>query len=497
MKARVEIAETKVGLLVIVALAALGLVLWYFIGIVAARAGYPLYVQFERADVSSGDPVMIAGVPIGHVESVDLTRDNKARVLLRINRGVELHKGYAVRITPGSLLGQAYVEFTPTPRAQAGPVLEPGARITGQPYVRLEDVVGRAQGLLIALTKTVQSLNATVSNEQLQKALRQSLTSVAQASKELGQLTAQLRGMAVESRPQLRQMLTNLAAVSHDVRASSEIIAKDLKQTEIPARLEETSARLLDAMEKMDEVVAQVHQMATDPETRQLVQSAGQNLSDATASLRQASEQINATAANARDTMASIDQASKDAPTISANMREATANIRDASADIKEMTREARPKVAKVIESAAAAAQAVRTLPKIKTALDVGAQYRAHQGRWWIDANVDLASGERGLRLGLADLGETNRINAQLGQRLGPGMLRYGVVQSQVGLGYDWLATPWLTVTGEIFDPNDPRGNAFGYVGLGPGLDGLDAVVGYRDIGRSEGSPVVGMRVRR
>jgi len=489
-------AEIKVGLVVIAALVLLALVLWYFIGSFTAHVGYPLYVQFERADVHSGDPAVMAGVQIGHVESVELTPDNKARVLLRIDPGVELHKGYAVRITPGSLIGQAYVEFVPTPQAQAGPVLEPGARITGQPYARLEDVVGRAQGLLVALTQTVQSINATVRNEQVQKALRLSLVSVSQASQDLGRLSSELRAMAAESRPQVRQMLVNTTAVSRDLRASADIIAKDLKETEIPARLEETSSRLLSAMEKLDDVVAQVQQAVTDPETRELVQSALHNLSEATASIRQASEQINATAANARDTMASIDQASKDAPTISANVREATANIRDASADIKEMTREARPKVSKVTGAAAKAAEAIGELPRVKPELNLGAQYLTHDGRWWVDANVDLASGERLLRLGVADLGETNRVNAQLGQRLGPGKLRYGVVQSQVGLGYDWLATPWLTVTGEIFDPNDPRGNVFGYWGLGRGLDGLNAVVGYRDIGRG-GSPVVGVRARR
>jgi len=489
-------AEVKVGLVVLAALVVIGLIVYYFIGVFAARIGYPIDVVFSRAEVLRGDRVLMAGVEIGRVESVSLTPDNRALVRLRIREGVILHRGYRFFVSPGLLLGEKLIEVRPVPPQQAGPVLEAGPPVQGQRYPGLEDVVADAQTLMTALRQTAESANVLLKNERLQAALEKSLTNLGQAAQGLGKLAGQLQAMAAESRPQISRVLANIQAVSQDLRQTSDLLAKQAQESSIPENLEETAARLRSAVEQVDEIAAQVREMVTSPEMQELMASVTSNLHAATQSMRQAGDEIRSAAGKADSAMTSIEEASKDAPAITANMREASENFRDASAQVKEAAKEARAALPEVTRRAVTAAEALEEFPRIRFGLDVGAQYLTQDGRWWIDANADIRTTDRLVRLGVADLGETNRFNLQLGQPLGPGRIRYGVIQSQAGLGYDWPVTRGLTLSGEAFNPNDLQANVFGYWGLPGMLSDWDVVFGYRGAG-GDGSPVLGVRVEK
>lgn len=489
-------AEIKVGVVVLAALVVLGVIAYYFVGLYAARIGYPLDVIFDRAEVRPGDNVVMAGVSVGRVEAVELTEANRALVRLRITPGVEMRRGYSVHIVPGTLLGEKFVEIRPVPLAQAGEVLDPGAQVIGEPYVRIEDLVADAQNLLARLTEAVESVTGLVKDERVRAGAQGAIRELAQAARDMGSLARTLKAMAAETRPQLRALLANVDGVTADLRATSAALSRTASETEIPHELEEAARRLRSVTERVDDIAAQFQAMTKDPEMKELATAAVRDLRDTSDSVRQAGEEIRAAAADARVTAAAIAEASRDAPEITANVREASANIRDASAEIKDIAHEARASIAEVTGPAADAAQAIRKIPRVSANLSVGSQYLTREDRWWVDANLDL-SGEGGLvRLGVADLGETDRLNLQLGQDLGPGRIRYGVVESEVGLAYDWALAPWLTLTAEVFDPNDLRANVLGYWGLGGTLEDVSVVAGYRGAG-GEGSAAIGVRVER
>ena len=489
-------AEVKVGIVVALALVVLGLIIYFLIGSFLARVGYPVDVIFERADVRSGDTVVMSGVPIGHVQSVRLTKENQALVRLRIDHTVAIHENYTAHIVAGSLLGQNFVEIRSVPDAQAGPVLRPGVIMHGEPYVRLEDVVSRAKGLVGTLDDVAKSVAGMLKDKQLATAIQNSVTHLSQAAADMSDLAREMRGMATESRPQVRAMLTNVDAVTRDLRVTSDQLSKGIAEAELPETLQEASRRVRSVMEKVDDIATRFDEMANDPEMGDLLQTGVRNLRDTTESIRQAGEQIRAASASANSAVESLKEASKDAPAITGNIREASQNLRDASVDVKEMSHNARGNLGEVTGKAAKAVQAIEELPQITTGVSGGTQYLTRESRWWIDANLDFKAKDRLLRVGVADLGETNRFNLQAGQPLGPGRLRYGVVQSEVGAGYDWPLTPWLTLSAEAFDPNDLRANVFGYWGMRGKLPGWTAVVGYRGVG-DHGSPVVGVRVEK
>jgi phospholipid/cholesterol/gamma-HCH transport system substrate-binding protein len=102
--------------------------------------GYVVYADFGSvAGVKIGDPVKIAGVRIGEVDSMDLRRF-QARLGLRVRHAIRLHNDASASIESRSLLtGDKLVEIQP---GQSPDLLQPGERIAStRPAYDLTQVV--------------------------------------------------------------------------------------------------------------------------------------------------------------------------------------------------------------------------------------------------------------------------------------------------------------------------------------------------------------------
>jgi ABC-type transporter Mla subunit MlaD len=101
-------------------------------------SGYRVRAIFDNAfSVIPGEDVKIAGVKAGKIESLDVTPDQKAAVVLAITvPGFDDFRSDATcTIRPQSLIGEKFVECTPTqPRVQGAPASPSLAKIpNGQP----------------------------------------------------------------------------------------------------------------------------------------------------------------------------------------------------------------------------------------------------------------------------------------------------------------------------------------------------------------------------
>lgn len=139
------ITPFKVGLLVIVAVAGTLFMLVTLSGeggLFEEEDGYVVYALFDDVTgLATRSRVMMAGIPIGHIESIQL-EGTRARVDIAITRDLELYEGIkqpdgwykngaTVIKKQASLIGDFYLEITP---GTTGEVIEPGGEI--------ENVVG-------------------------------------------------------------------------------------------------------------------------------------------------------------------------------------------------------------------------------------------------------------------------------------------------------------------------------------------------------------------
>lgn len=138
--------EIIVGLFVLVGIACLG-----YLAIklgkleVFGASGYTVYADFPSvAGLKVGDPVEIAGVKVGRVESLGLSDDDRARLILRLNDGVKLQEDLIASVRARGLIGDKFVLLTP---GASDKLIAPGGRIreTESPP-DIPDLIGKIVG---------------------------------------------------------------------------------------------------------------------------------------------------------------------------------------------------------------------------------------------------------------------------------------------------------------------------------------------------------------
>jgi phospholipid/cholesterol/gamma-HCH transport system substrate-binding protein len=88
--------------------------------------GYEVFAVFsDIGGLRTGAPVAIAGVDVGSVEDISL-KDYEARVVLRIDPGLQLHEDAVVSVKTRGLIGEKYVQIS---AGAADDIVKPGGRI--------------------------------------------------------------------------------------------------------------------------------------------------------------------------------------------------------------------------------------------------------------------------------------------------------------------------------------------------------------------------------
>jgi len=118
---------------------------------------------------------------------------------------------------------------------------------------------------------------------------------------------------------------------------------------------------------------------------------------------------------------------------------------------------------------------------------------RTRPGRTRLDLDATVPTRAGFYRLGIYDFSERNRLNLQIGRRLGAGRtVRYGFHASRLGIGLDLGSPrrPWLET--DLYSLRDPHLDVRGSHRLS---DDLDLTVGVDDL-LGTNAPIFGLRWR-
>lgn len=137
-----SVVETLLGALVL-AIAAFFLVFSYRTADIAPVTGYPIYADFAGiGGLKTGDNVLISGVKVGNITSVELVPDSYlARVNMDIDSDIKLPVDTAALISSESLLGGRYLALEPGADDQT---IQAGGRVQyTQAPQNLEQLLGQ------------------------------------------------------------------------------------------------------------------------------------------------------------------------------------------------------------------------------------------------------------------------------------------------------------------------------------------------------------------
>src|ERR1700730_13511177 len=135
--------ELSVGAFVLLGLA---VVVWFAVqagmGVGVGGSTYEVKARFTNiGGLKPGSQVLIAGVPVGRVERIDLDSQYAAIVLLNVSQGVHLPSDTIASIKTSGLIGDKYISLAPGAEGRNVP---PGGIITDtESAVDLESIISR------------------------------------------------------------------------------------------------------------------------------------------------------------------------------------------------------------------------------------------------------------------------------------------------------------------------------------------------------------------
>jgi phospholipid/cholesterol/gamma-HCH transport system substrate-binding protein len=447
-------AEVKVGLIVLLAALLVGYFVFVIRGVSAAKT-YTIYVTFADArGLQRGDPVQMAGVRIGEVRSAGL-KEGKALVELAIDVRFPIFANYQIRVASSGLLQERYVEVIPTAVAERGPRVAPGGTVSGSAAPDLAQLMENGQQVLQSVNRAVRAMEKIVPSEQTKGQLETAIANLARASDNAVTLTTTASEITRAAGPQVQETLQSLRRAAADVETATRVIRTQLAEGEVLPNVEEAARKALRFSDTLDELADNLSAFLTDPELQADVRGAA-------ADLRAAATDLRATAVDARAIAADLKvvsgKAREAAPAIPEAMEGATSLLQTAS-EIKERLKP----------------------PQIEPSFQM---LYGDSGDIFSSARIDLFwTPDRFYRLGVDDIGLGTTAEAQVGDRRGRRVLRYGLYRSQLAVGLDVPVSHTSMLSATLFDPNNLRVDAlFGIPILHDRTD-TAVMLGARDIG--------------
>jgi len=434
--------EAKVGLIIVGALALLIGIYWFLGGFGLRASSYPVYSVFPNAQkLDKGADVRMAGVKIGIVENVVLTKSSKARVNMLIWKGTCIPSDSIARITTGAFVGDFYVEIIPGCKKTC---ILANKKIRSAQIVQFDQLMDEAGDLLAELKTTAKNINKLLDNKQLQQNIFQTIASIKKTADSASLLVATAQNMIQKSSPEVQKTLANLTEASD-------------RAVQITTQMEEMLAK--DVRPNIQPLIGQAQQVMTDlsstlEETQELI-SSFEDISPAVKDLLKTADQA---AAEAKSMLANLNESSKAVKDLTTD-KELICNLKATARNIAEASCKANLAMDKINQKLGAF-KGPTTQQKSEIPLygpSGNALWNTAKGKYRFDANYTFAlSDPMFMRAGLYNIGNNTRINFQAGNTFDESnALRYGVYASQIGIGYDHRFGKKVLISSDLFDPND------------------------------------------
>lgn len=453
--------ELRVGIMVFTGLALLVLLIYSLTSWGRFGSAYAFTLVFDEASgIQNGAEVRVSGVKVGQVDSLGLDpATNRALITVRVKKRVKLYTGYTYSIGVGGLIGEYFIDISPN--SPPGELVKPGGRLHGTSVADMGTMISNANTVVTKLGTTIDALNAMFGDAETQRNMRYAVADLRKTTAASAQLAQTLNAVAAHNQGAVNSIVADMQSVAGDIRQVSDRLAPQLANSRVFANLDEASRNAVSITTRLDNIARTAESAFGD-------KALGADLQAAIANLRLASADLQQAMADARRAAAPLPEASSNLAKASADLPGITGPFKEIAPETASNVQQISENLRKTSESIGAAAQ---TVTKIGSALgslqalqiepEARLAFLANEpGQARSDFNVDLKTKTSMFRLGIADISNTSKFNAQFGSRFGENLwFRYGIVQSTFGIGADMHLNDRWHVSGDLFDPRHLRAN--------------------------------------
>lgn len=257
----------KVGLMVAIGLAAMFAVYRYVDEAASGDDGITVYALFPDAQgLIPKSRVVIAGIPVGHIDTIRLA-GQQARVDIQIDEGIELHDDATITMHSASLLGEKVLVLSPGTMtvdendAPVVPLLEDGDRIqNARESVEIDDLLTQANEILTNVNAVTEQLAGSFGTDEAGDRMDSALRNLSEA----------------------------LEAINRTIQTNETVVNNTLSNLETAT--EEATPRLVRILDNVE--VATRHVAEVIDNQRPDIERAVDEVDDTVASIRRASEEL-------------------------------------------------------------------------------------------------------------------------------------------------------------------------------------------------------------
>jgi phospholipid/cholesterol/gamma-HCH transport system substrate-binding protein len=209
-------SQSKVGLMVLVALVILGAMILTVKDFHFFKSGYELKVIFNFVEGTGiGAPVMVAGVKVGKVREINFITEetNKVELTLWLEPRAKVKEDSKVYINTLGLMGEKYIEIAPG--SVNSPALKAGSTIIGEDPVPVGEMMKEAREFAREAHNLLTSLSELVDTNK--DDLRMAITNFKEVSLRLKKLTSSLSEIVIPHQEDFKEIIGSSRKVLQDL----------------------------------------------------------------------------------------------------------------------------------------------------------------------------------------------------------------------------------------------------------------------------------------
>lgn len=261
--------EIKIGIIVIVAIAALIFGLSTLQGKSILSSGMDLTAYYDDASsLQTSAPVLLKGVSIGRVKEISIAKDQKIKVVLHINKGVDIPKGSIAELLFPGMLSSDKVVSVIFPEKYGSDFLKDGDVIQGrlesglvdEIKAQLNPILGKADTAIGGIDSVIGSIN-NIMNLQTQIALQNTIRNLDQITADLSQLANALS----QQSGQVSGIMKNVNGFTDNLNQNNYKISNILTNAETATQsltgpeIQETLKSLQEVAEKLNATINNIN----------------------------------------------------------------------------------------------------------------------------------------------------------------------------------------------------------------------------------------------
>lgn len=228
--------------------------------------GYDLNAIFDTAKgIETGSPVVMAGVPVGRVDRMDLNpKTGKVEIALQIDQPHKVANDALASIRLKTMLGNYQVYITPgTPGA---PTLAEGATIQTEPFKDLQDVLAQVGEMSAGPGELFDKIGGIVDEN------RENIKTATGSLAEVG--------------PKLNELVESLQRLTVDLESGEGTIGKLAKSDELYNKIDSIANDLKSFSERLNSGEGALSKIMADPELANKLDETLTNLNEFSDNLR-------------------------------------------------------------------------------------------------------------------------------------------------------------------------------------------------------------------